>query len=150
MARYKKLETRSKRKQQQDFLDIYEELGNITSSCKKSKVPRRTIYNWIEGDAEFRKKFDESTKIVLGILEDEAFRRAVEGTNKPVFYQGKRSGYVKEYSDTLLIVLLKARAPEKYKERVQSELTGKDGNPITIKPELSHLTKEEIKQLLGK
>ena len=44
-------------------------------------------------------------------------RRASEGTLKPVFYQGKMCGEIREYSDTLLIFLLKARRPETYRER---------------------------------
>ena len=40
-------------------------------------------------------------------LEAEARRRAVEGVRKPVFYQGVICGWVGEYSDTLLIFLLK-------------------------------------------
>ena len=54
-------------------------------------------------------------------LELEARRRAVEGTERPVFYQGGEVGYVREYSDTLLIFLLKAHRPNKFRERVEHE-----------------------------
>ena len=48
------------------------------------------------------------------ILEDEVDRRAVEGVEKPVgWHKGKPGGYVREYSDTLLIFLLKGDRPEK-------------------------------------
>lgn len=58
-------------------------------------------------------------------MEQEAFRRAVEGTEKPVFgSMGFRMGSgeigrVREYSDTLLIFLLKGARPEKYRERTE-------------------------------
>ncbi len=53
-------------------------------------------------------------------LEAEAWRRAVEGVERPVgWYQGKPGGYVKEYSDVLLIFLLKGLRPEKYRERME-------------------------------
>jgi hypothetical protein len=53
-------------------------------------------------------------------IEAEAFRRAVEGVEKPVgWHKGKPGGYVREYSDTLLIFLLKGLRPERYKERVE-------------------------------
>ena len=42
-------------------------------------------------------------------MEDEAVRRAVEGVPRPVFYQGQIVGAVQEYSDELLIRMLKAR-----------------------------------------
>jgi len=35
-----------------------------------------------------------------------------------VFHQGKVCGGIRKYSDTLLIFLLKAAYPEKYRERV--------------------------------
>lgn len=72
-------------------------------------------------------------------MEDEAFRRAVNGTEKPV-YQGKELvGHVREYSDTLMIFMLKARRPEKFKDRVASEISG----GLTVKDERSP---EEIRE----
>ena len=46
------------------------------------------------------------------ILEAEAYRRALEGREKPVgWYKGKPGGYVREYSDVLLMSLLKGASP---------------------------------------
>ena len=56
-------------------------------------------------------------------MEAEARRRGVEGTLKPVFYKGEECGQVREYSDTLLIFLLKAHDP-KYRDRQQVEHSG--------------------------
>ncbi len=53
-------------------------------------------------------------------LESEANRRAVEGVEKPVgWHRGQPGGYVRDYSDTLLIFLLKGLRPEKYQERLE-------------------------------
>jgi hypothetical protein len=49
-------------------------------------------------------------------LEDEAVRRAYHGVEEPVFYKGVQCGTVTKYSDKLLIMLLKARNPAKYRE----------------------------------
>jgi hypothetical protein len=43
-------------------------------------------------------------------LEREAWRRAVEGFDEPVHYQGEVVGYVKKYSDRMLELLLKAKS----------------------------------------
>ena len=51
------------------------------------------------------------------VLEPEAIRRAVEGVEKAVYYQGEPVGTVREYSDTLLIFLLKGWKSDRYKER---------------------------------
>jgi hypothetical protein len=50
-------------------------------------------------------------------LEDEALRRAYHGVEEPVFYEGVQCGSVTRYSDKLLMFLLKARHPAKYRER---------------------------------
>src|SRR5690606_15500082 len=105
-------------------------LANVTRSARRAKIARQTVYDWLESDKEFKGRFDKAVKIGLGVLEDEATRRAVEGVLKPVYQKGKKVGTVREYSDTLLIVLLKAQAPEKYKDRVANELSGKNGEPL--------------------
>jgi hypothetical protein len=51
------------------------------------------------------------------VLEDEAVRRAYEGVEKPVCQMGKEVGVIREYSDTMLIFLLKGLRPAKYRER---------------------------------
>ncbi len=49
----------------------------------------------------------------------EVYRRAVKGVKKAVgWYKGVAGGYVREYSDLLLMFQLKALRPEKYRERV--------------------------------
>lgn len=121
---------RSKLKRQADFIEKFCECASIMKACRLSKMPRRTIYDWFKTDAAFKAKYDEAAIEAIGTLEDEAVRRAHEGVNKPIFQGGKKVGTVKEYSDTLLIILLKARAPEKYKDRFAGELSGPGGKPI--------------------
>lgn len=110
---------RTKKSLQTAFLTQLEATGNITLSCKKSKVPRRTIYDWLEKDEKFKELYDKSVLIGIELLEDEAQRRAYHGTTKPVYQGGKKVGQVQEYSDTLLIFLLKGKKPEVYKDRTE-------------------------------
>jgi hypothetical protein len=49
-------------------------------------------------------------------LEYEAVRRAYHGVEEPVFYNGVQCGSVTKYSDKLLMFLLRARNPAKYRE----------------------------------
>lgn len=53
----------------------------------------------------------------------------------PVLKDGNgqpRIATMKEYSDTLAIFLLKAHAPEKYRDNAKLELTGPNGGPVQI------------------
>ncbi|MCH7474353.1 MAG: hypothetical protein IIA27_06745 [Gemmatimonadetes bacterium] len=89
-------------------------------ACEVAGVGRSSHYRWLEKDPEYREAFELAKEDAADILEAEAYRRAVEGVEKPVgWYKGKPGGTVREYSDILLIFLLKALRPEKYRERVE-------------------------------
>lgn len=83
-----------------------------------------------KSDAEFERRWKEADELAIERMEAEADRRAVDGTDKPVFYQGERRGEVREYSDSLLILRLKARRPEVYRERF--EHSADPDKPLTI------------------
>lgn len=129
------------------FLAAFAECGNITRAAEIVKMDRRLHYGWLEKDPAYAAAFTDAEEHAADRLEQEARRRAVEGTLKPVFYQGEQCGVIREYSDTLLIVLLKGVRPEKYKERISAEHTGKDGGPIEVR-RYDHLSDEELDQLI--
>ncbi len=147
-------------KKQARFLSFYRNSGNIKFSCKYAGINRSTYYDWLKDDAEFSKQVADAEPEVDDTLEFAAYDRAVSGVpsyvvsqgkmvyeeiplfdedgkpkldkwNKPEYARGKPL-VERKYSDTLLITLLKARMPDKYKERVQNEHTGKDGKPLNV------------------
>lgn len=147
MAHIKRIDKRTKQEQQDQLIEAYELCGNVTRACEEVQVPKRTHYNWIKADEAYREKFEDASRIALGILEDEAQRRAVHGWEEPVYYKGELMGHIRRYSDTLLIVLLKANAPEKYKDRLYNEHNGvKDGNAIKIESS-NPMTPESVKAI---
>jgi hypothetical protein len=79
-------------------------------------IDRGTHYGWIKKDPEYRAQFEAATDQAAQTLKDEAVGRAYEGVERPVTVAGKRE-LVREYSDTLLIFLLKGMRPAKYRER---------------------------------
>lgn len=112
------------------FLDALAEYGNVSAACRVAKVSRETVYRHKREDATFALAWDEAAVLGVESLEDEARRRAFKGVRKPVYQKGELVGYVQEYSDTLMIFLLKAHKPEKYRER--HEFSGPNGGPIPI------------------
>ena len=122
-----RVQNRQKMKKRR-FLEKYINIGDITLTAKVTGIDRSTHYKWLEGDPEYQLNFAAADKQALDVLESEAYRRAVKGVNKPIYYKGQRCGYVREYSDSLLIFLLKGNAPEKYRER--HELVGANGKPL--------------------
>lgn len=99
------------------FLEALGNTANVTRACKVARFGRTAVYGWRAADQEFARAWDAALALGTDALEDEAVRRAHEGTLKPVYQGGKKVGVIREYSDTLLIFLLKGRRPEKYKDR---------------------------------
>jgi hypothetical protein len=105
---------------QRAFLTAYRETGNVRLACTVSHVGRSSHYRWLDEDPAYRGALELAREDAADVLEAEAQRRAVEGVEKPTgWYQGKAGGYVREYSDLLLIFLLKGARPEKYKDRLE-------------------------------
>jgi hypothetical protein len=112
---------------------------SVTGAAIHANLPRRTIYDWRNADTEFRTAWDDALEYGSDRLEDEAFRRAHDGVEKPLVSGGKLvkdddgvSLRIREYSDTLMCLLLKSRRPEKYRDRVTNEHVGPEGRPITL------------------
>ena len=108
---------------QKAFLVAYALCGNVRAAARLARCARSQHYWWLNQPA-YAEAFAEAHAEACDALESEARRRAVKGVRKPVFYQGTICGSVCEYSDTLLIFLLKAALPEKYRDNVKTEHTG--------------------------
>jgi hypothetical protein len=93
-------------------------------------IDRTTHYKWLKADEVYTAAFKEARDMGGDVLEDEAVRRAHDGVDEPVFYQGEVCGVVRKYSDSVLMFLLKGAKPDKYKDR--AEVTGKDNGPLLV------------------
>lgn len=94
----------------------------------------QALYKARDKDTDFASEWAEAAEQGTQALEQEAKRRAVDGTLKPVYQGGVLVGHVQEYSDTLLIFLLKARRPATYRENLkhEHEVSGPGGGPIPV------------------
>lgn len=122
------------------FIEHFALMGNVSKACEATGCSRRVIYDWQHKDEEFALAMHEANLMATEVLEAEAWERATAGSEKPVYQNGALVGYVPEKSDTLLIFLLKARAPEKYRERFDHRVTGEITQNVRI---------AELRQALG-
>ena len=106
------------------FLLALAESGNVSRAAAKAKLSRTQLYNKRMADPDFARVWDEAETLGVSALEDEARRRAYAGVLEPVFHKGVKVGTVRKFSDTLLIVLLKAHLPEKYRENIKMDVSG--------------------------
>lgn len=112
------------------FLEHLRETANVSRSANFAGVNRRTVYTERGNSETFREAWDDAVEEGMDFLEEEARRRAYEGTLKPVYQRGDKVGEIREFSDTLMIFLLKGRRPDVYGDRVKQEVTGKGGGPV--------------------
>ena len=107
---------------QKRFLNVYRNNGGIiTRAAKTANIDRRYHYRWMENDTVYAEAFEEANKEVMETINEEIFRRAVEGIEKPVFYKGERVDTVREYSDNLLMFLAKRKDPQ-YRDNFQQNI----------------------------
>jgi len=104
------------------FLRALADYGNVSRAAEASGVSRQYWYRLRAEDEAFSRAWDKALAIGVEALEDEAKRRAYEGWEEPVWHKGTMCGAVRKFSDTLLIVLLKAHKPEKYQDRQKLDL----------------------------
>ncbi len=124
------------------FLEELARTGNVSAAAKKAHHSRQDAYKERNPEGkdqtgqleaqEFAAAWEAALEVATDMLELEARRRAEQGTLEPVFYQGEVCGKVKKYSDTLLIFLLKAHRPEKFRETIRQENSGPGGAPQEI------------------
>jgi AcrR family transcriptional regulator len=106
--------------------------ASIAAAARSAGVPRSTLYLWRRSDEAFAAAMADAIEEGADLLEDECLRRARDGVDEPRFHEGEICGYVRKYSDALLIFLLKARRPAKYRDRIVAKRSGARGSPITI------------------
>jgi len=100
------------------FIDVIAAGGTATAAAKAIGLTRRQAYRWREADAAFATEWDRATEERIDVLEQEAVRRALAG------------------SDKLLCFLLAALDPGRFAQSARIDVTS-GGQAL-------HLTETEL------
>ncbi|MGI9509060.1 MAG: hypothetical protein ACR2QJ_06900 [Geminicoccaceae bacterium] len=99
------------------IIDVAEAIG----------VARQTLYALRKTDPDFASEWVEAADIgdliQLSECEKEADFRGRLGWLEPKFYEGRVCGFIRKYSDGLLLARMKALAPEKYGDKAKVDAT---------------------------
>lgn len=149
------------------FLRALAETGELRRACLSVGVPVWLLFQWRKKDVQFAEDWAAALEAGRTCLEAEAYRRAMEGVRKPLYYKGEpiylyrtvtdedgapaRDDEGRElrevirdengqpvqaaevnYSDSLLLAMLKAYVPE-FQDKSKVELSGPGGGPIETK-----------------
>jgi hypothetical protein len=88
------------------FMQTYARTGNLHAAARSARFSLVAHYRMLEADSEYRKAFEAAQQQLADLLEAEAFRRALAG------------------SDELLAFLLRSWLPERYREHIKYEHSG--------------------------
>jgi hypothetical protein len=157
-------------KKQKRFLTAFRKSGNIKYACQSAGIHRSTYYEWRDHDEAFKAYLPDAVEDAHDTLEFAAYDRAVQGVeshvvsvgkvvyeevpvldaegnqkfdknNKPITKPGKPITE-RKYSDPLLITLLKAHIPERYKDKQQVDITTQSSVQDALLTQ--YMTDEEI------
>lgn len=114
---------------QPKFLARFAEFGVVAEACRFAGISRTSVYDALKKNEAFKALYDDAEKDAADVLERECYRRAVEGTQVLKFHNGEpikdprdptgKKFYVEhQYSDQLLLSLLKARKPATFGDKL--------------------------------
>jgi hypothetical protein len=118
----------------QAYLDALSRCGTMSAAARFAHVSPPTVKRWRE-DPAFAEAEADAREAFADTLEEEAVRRARDGVEKAVWFKGNIVGSEHQYSDALLAKLLDGHRADRYKQRVQNELTGPNGQELTASPQ---------------
>jgi len=116
------------------FLRALADTGIVSLAAGIAGITRARAYQVRKADLLFAAAWEEAEEQAADRLEAEAWRRAVAGVPEPIVSAGKivrdddgQPIAIRRYSDALMIALLKARRPERFKDRAVVEHDIADG-----------------------
>ncbi len=105
-----------------DALRVHANFGKAAAACGFS---RTVVKNHIANNPEFAAAVEEATDDAIDLVEEQIRKRAIDGVQEPVFYQGAKCGEVTKHSDTLLMFLAKKLSPA-FREKTTVDLNVND------------------------
>lgn len=102
------------------FLHFLSRSGSVTFAALQARLDRRTVYRLKANDEQFAAQWNEALNLGIDRLQDDAMQRALNGSERHLWRNGKQVGSVLQYDNKLLQFLLRAHRPEIYSEKRQS------------------------------
>lgn len=96
--------------------------GRPYQAARYIGISKKCIEEHLDSDPEFAEEYDLARGEFMEGIDQEVRRRAIEGWEEPVFQMGLFVGYVRKYSDTLLMAYAKRHDPG-YREKQSLDVT---------------------------
>lgn len=136
------------------FLAALAETCHCARAAEAANISYTAVWRRRKADTQFDAAYKEALQIGGALLEAEAVRRAKDGLRRMKFNSKTGEAYIDpetgkpyiehEYSDTLLLALLKRHFPDLYRERTESKVEHSGNVTHTV------LTAERQEELMEK
>ena len=88
-------------KKKKDFIEaLRNNLGHISNACEAAKIGRRTYYDWIDKDKNFKEDVDHVQDSLLDLAESKLLENIENNENTAIIFylktKGKKRGYIEK------------------------------------------------------
>jgi len=104
------------------FLHHLAQTGSVSLAAARAEIRRSTLYLMRQSDEAFAERWDQALDMGVERLQDTAMNRAMHGSPRPVWRNGKKVGTVQHYDNRLLQFLLRAHRPDTYGDKSRPTL----------------------------
>jgi len=105
------------RKKRRVFLGVLSKTGRVAEAARSCGFQdTSSLQKYRRENEDFAEDWDLAIESAANVLEEEAIRRATDGVLEPIYYKGKIAGYKTNYSDTLMMFMLRGLKPSVYRE----------------------------------
>jgi len=104
-----------------DFLATFKDTGSVEKACDAAGIGRSTAYDWRGKDKAFDAAWQDLDDVWLDRLENGMMRRALVGSEKPVFSNGKQVGVYREFNFNRERFILERRRKRKWGQEPEAD-----------------------------
>lgn len=131
------------------FLQRISRGDTFFEACEYCEVDRLVVEEW-KKDKTFTRRLSLAMEDAADLLEKEARRRAVDGIEKGVYFKGEKCDTEVQYSDSLMMFLLKGRRRSVFGEAIDINADIRHSSIITVLkalPTIRPIIEGEVKKL---
>lgn len=104
---------------EQKFLEAFMKTGKLYTAALACGASYYTMNAYRKKNPHFDQAIKEMQAQVVEALEEVAYARALEGVQEPLVSMGEVVTFVTKYDNDMLRFLLRAHAPDKYRDNVK-------------------------------
>ena len=88
-------------KKKKNFIEaLRNNLGHISNACESANISRKTYYNWIDKDKDFKEDVDHVQDSLLDLAESKLLENIENNENTAIIFylktKGKKRGYIEK------------------------------------------------------